>query len=62
MKEDTIFDDIKSGVMSYARAFPVIFDRAQGTSLYEMEGNAYLDFLAGKLDKASRHRNPGQSR
>lgn len=58
MKEDTIFDDIESGVMSYARAFPVIFDRAQGAWLYDTEGNAYLDFLAGAGTLNYGHNNP----
>ena len=42
-----IFDDIESEVQSYARAFPVIFGRAKGSYLYDTEGKAYLDFLAG---------------
>lgn len=58
MKEDTIFDDIESEVMSYARAFPVIFDRAQGTYLYDMDGKAYLDFLAGAGTLNYGHNNP----
>ncbi|ALO45591.1 diaminobutyrate--2-oxoglutarate transaminase [Pseudohongiella spirulinae] len=43
----TIFDDIESEVQSYARAFPVIFERAKGSYLYDTDGKAYLDFLAG---------------
>jgi diaminobutyrate-2-oxoglutarate transaminase len=27
----TIFDDIESEVQSYARAFPIIFNRAKGS-------------------------------
>jgi len=43
----TIFDDIESEVQSYARAFPIIFNRAKGSWLYDEEGKGYLDFLAG---------------
>ncbi|MDH7942239.1 diaminobutyrate--2-oxoglutarate transaminase [Pseudohongiella sp. SYSU M77423] len=42
-----IFNDIESEVQSYARAFPVIFERAKGSYLYDTDGKAYLDFLAG---------------
>jgi len=53
-----IFDDIESEVQSYARAFPVLFDRAQGSYLYDMEGKAYLDFLAGAGTLNYGHNNP----
>lgn len=43
----TIFDDIESEVQSYARAFPIIFNRAKGSWLYDEQGKGYLDFLAG---------------
>lgn len=43
----TIFDDIESEVQSYARAFPIVFNRAKGSWLYDEDGKAYLDFLAG---------------
>lgn len=42
-----IFDEIESEVQCYARAFPRVFDRAQGEWLFDQEGNRYLDFLAG---------------
>lgn len=43
----TIFDEIESEVQSYARSFPCIFSRAKDEHLYDVEGQAYLDFLAG---------------
>lgn len=43
----TIFDDIESEVQSYARAFPIVFNRAKGSWLYDEQGKGYLDFLAG---------------
>lgn len=42
-----IFDEIESEVQSYARAFPVVFNRAKGSYLYDEDGKGYLDFLAG---------------
>lgn len=42
-----IFEEIESEVQSYARAFPKMFEKAKGEWMYDREGNAYLDFLAG---------------
>jgi diaminobutyrate-2-oxoglutarate transaminase len=53
-----IFDNIESEVQSYARAFPVIFNRAKGSYLYDTEGKAYLDFLAGAGTLNYGHNNP----
>jgi len=53
-----IFEDRESEVQSYARAFPVIFDRALGSYLYDVDGKAYLDFLAGAGTLNYGHNNP----
>lgn len=53
-----IFNEIESEVQSYARAFPVVFERAKGAYLYDTEGNAYLDFLAGAGTLNYGHNNP----
>jgi diaminobutyrate-2-oxoglutarate transaminase len=53
-----IFDNIESEVQSYARAFPVIFNRAKGSYLCDTEGKAYLDFLAGAGTLNYGHNNP----
>ncbi len=42
-----IFDRLESNVRSYCRSFPVVFERAKGAHLYDVNGNAYLDFFAG---------------
>ena len=55
---NTIFNEMESAVQSYARAFPVVFNRAQGSYLYDEEGNAYLDFLAGAGSLNYGHNNP----
>lgn len=46
-KKMKIFEEIESEVQSYARAFPRVFNRAKAEFLYDLEGNEYLDFLAG---------------
>ena len=47
----TIQEDIyarrESAVRSYCRAFPNSFAKAKGSKLYDEDGNAYIDFLAG---------------
>jgi len=43
----SIFERRESQVQSYARSFPVTFDKAQGAILSDEDGNDYIDFLAG---------------
>lgn len=54
----TIFENLESNVYSYARSFPVVFDRAEGAALYDSEGNRYIDFLAGAGTLNYGHNNP----
>src|SRR3546814_17935326 len=53
-----IFDQIESEVQSYARNFPVLFSKAEGSYLYDENGKAYLDFLAGAGTLNYGHNNP----
>lgn len=53
-----IFEEIESEVQSYARAFPRIFNKAQGEHLYDEDCNQYLDFLAGAGTLNYGHNNP----
>ena len=41
------FTSQESNVRSYSRSWPVVFDRALGSYLYDTDGRAYLDFFAG---------------
>jgi len=52
------FAQLESEVCSYARAFPVIFDSASGSHLYDQQGRRYLDFLAGAGTLNYGHNNP----
>src|SRR5690554_1150081 len=54
----TIFEELESNVQSYARSFPVVFDRAEGAALYDQAGNRYIDFLAGAGTLNYGHNNP----
>lgn len=53
-----IFNEIESEVQSYARAFPRVFNKAQGEFLYDEDGTQYLDFLAGAGTLNYGHNNP----
>lgn len=54
----TIFEDMESEVQSYARSFPVVFEKAQGAHIYDRDGNRYIDFLAGAGSLNYGHNNP----
>ncbi|NYT24713.1 diaminobutyrate--2-oxoglutarate transaminase [Alcaligenaceae bacterium] len=54
----TIFKKLESNVQSYARSFPVVFDRAEGAALYDTNGKRYIDFLAGAGTLNYGHNNP----
>ncbi|MDO8345474.1 MAG: diaminobutyrate--2-oxoglutarate transaminase [Cellvibrio sp.] len=53
-----IFQQMESEVRSYSRSFPVVFHQAKGSYLYDGEGKAYLDFLAGAGSLNYGHNNP----
>lgn len=43
----TIFEQRESEVRSYSRNFPAVFKTAKGSKMYDADGRAYIDFLAG---------------
>ncbi|WP_326795198.1 diaminobutyrate--2-oxoglutarate transaminase [Streptomyces sp. NBC_01808] len=43
----SVFETLESEVRSYCRGWPAVFDRAQGSYLYDEDGHTYLDFFAG---------------
>ncbi|WP_435531235.1 diaminobutyrate--2-oxoglutarate transaminase [Ruania suaedae] len=49
---------LESDVRSYSRSWPVVFDRAQGATMYAEDGTAYLDFFAGAGSLNYGHNNP----
>ncbi|KOV88415.1 MULTISPECIES: diaminobutyrate--2-oxoglutarate transaminase [unclassified Streptomyces] len=42
-----VFAEMESEVRSYSRTWPVVFDRARGSLLYDEDGRGYLDFFTG---------------
>ena len=53
-----IFEQMESEVRTYSRSFPVVFNQAKGSYLYDEAGKAYLDFLAGAGSLNYGHNNP----
>jgi diaminobutyrate-2-oxoglutarate transaminase len=43
----TIIDQLESNVRYYCRRFPSVFSRAQGSLLWDTDGNAYIDLFSG---------------
>lgn len=41
------FDELESDVRSYVRAWPAVWSRAHGASLWDERGREYLDFFSG---------------
>jgi len=42
-----VFERLESEVRGYCRSFPTVFTHAEGATLRDAEGHAYLDFFAG---------------
>jgi len=53
-----VFKNLESEVQSYARSFPVVFDRARGSELFTEQGKRYIDFLGGAGTLNYGHNNP----
>lgn len=53
-----VFKQVESGVRSYCRNFPVIFQRAENATLYADNGEQYTDLLAGAGSLNYGHNNP----
>ncbi len=53
-----VFDRRESEARSYCRSFPVSFVKAQGSTLWDAEGRAYTDFLAGCSTLNYGHNDP----
>ncbi|MET7639024.1 diaminobutyrate--2-oxoglutarate transaminase [Streptomyces sp. NPDC005438] len=54
----SVFETLESEVRSYCRGWPTIFDRAQGSHMYDEDGHTYLDFFAGAGTLNYGHNNP----
>ncbi|MEH6389375.1 MULTISPECIES: diaminobutyrate--2-oxoglutarate transaminase [Pseudomonas] len=58
MKNFEQFEKHESGIRSYCRSFPVVFNQARGAELFTRDGKAYIDFLAGAGTLNYGHNNP----
>ncbi|WSA47745.1 diaminobutyrate--2-oxoglutarate transaminase [Streptomyces sp. NBC_01803] len=56
--EPSVFTTLESEVRSYCRGWPVVFDRARGSYLYDEDGRPFLDFFAGAGSLNYGHNNP----
>jgi diaminobutyrate-2-oxoglutarate transaminase len=54
----SIIDRLESEVRSYCRTFPAVFTRAEGSTMYDRDGRAYLDFFAGAGTMNYGHNHP----
>ncbi len=61
-REPSTFDRVESGIRSYCRSFPVVFDKAVGATIYGADGAAYTDFLAGCSSLNYGHNDPDLKR
>ncbi|PKL68707.1 MAG: diaminobutyrate--2-oxoglutarate transaminase [Methanobacteriales archaeon HGW-Methanobacteriales-1] len=52
------FKKLESQVRSYVRSFPVIFQKAKGSTLCDEQGKEYIDFFAGAGTLNYGHNNP----
>jgi diaminobutyrate-2-oxoglutarate transaminase len=53
-----VFERVESNVRGYCRSFPTVFEKAQGSRLYDERGRTYIDFLAGAGTLNYGHNNP----
>lgn len=58
MDNTEIFERTESQVRSYCRNFDRVFKRAVGAELFDAEGHAYIDFLAGCSSLNYGHNDP----
>ncbi|WFR74327.1 diaminobutyrate--2-oxoglutarate transaminase [Prescottella defluvii] len=56
--ETSIFESLESGVRSYCRNWPTVFESASGAWMRDESGREYLDFFAGAGALNYGHNNP----
>ncbi len=53
-----LFEEYESNVRGYIRSFPTIFDRAEGATIWDVDGNPYVDFFGGAGSLNYGHNHP----
>lgn len=56
--DQTIYERRESEARSYCRAFPISFAKAEGSTLTDVDGNSYIDFLSGCSSLNYGHNDP----
>jgi diaminobutyrate-2-oxoglutarate transaminase len=57
-----IFQLLESEVRSYCRSFDTVFNKAQGSTITDVHGREYIDFLAGCASLNYGHNDPDMKR
>jgi len=57
-----LFNRLESGVRSYSRNFPKLFNKAVGATIYDAKGVPHTDFLAGCSSLNYGHNDPDMKR
>jgi diaminobutyrate-2-oxoglutarate transaminase len=60
--ETSVFNRVESGIRSYSRSFPKLFNKAVGATIYDAKGVSYTDFLAGCSSLNYGHNDPDLKR
>lgn len=55
---NSTIERVESEVRSYCRAFPTVFNRAEGATLFAEDGRRYIDFFAGAGTLNYGHNHP----
>lgn len=58
INDTAAFENLESNVRSYCRSNSAVFERAEGAMLFDEDGEAYLDFLAGAGSLNYGHNHP----
>ena len=58
MDGTAVFEDLESNVRFYCREWPVVFETARGSHVYDENGRDYLDFFAGAGTLNYGHNHP----
>lgn len=53
-----LFEKYESNVRGYIRSFPTIFDRAESATIWDVDGNPYVDFFGGAGSLNYGHNHP----
>jgi diaminobutyrate-2-oxoglutarate transaminase len=56
--DTAVFEEFESEVRNYCRFWPTVFSHAKGSTIYDEDGRAYIDFFAGAGSLNYGHSHP----